>query len=108
MEFQELEITAQLAHLDVGKEQLTSLFPAFEQTIAFFDTMEDTETDPSFARAFSLTADIGKNSPPAASAFVGEADLRADTVTSDPALKELLLNNSGDRDGSFFVIPNVL
>ena len=110
MDLQELEITAQLARLDMGTDQLGAIHPAFEQTIGFFDTMEKAETDPSFAEQMKLAAKHGEKSCPVSGAlFVGSGQLRCDVVESSGAeLREKMLDNAGERDGNFFVIPNVL
>ena len=101
-----MEITAQLAHLTLDKDQLNAIFPQFEQTIGFFDSMEKAETDPSFAELMQGE----KISQPATALFVDAQVLRDDTVDAaeKSALVEELLNNAGERDGNFFKIPNVL
>jgi len=113
MDIKELEITAQLAHLTLDKDQLNAIFPQFEQTIGFFDSMEKAETDPSFIKMMQQNTkppDRGKSPPPPTALFVDAQALRDDTVDTaeKSALVEELLNNAGDRDGNFFKIPNVL
>ena len=103
-----METTARLAHLNMDKEELGAIFPQFEQTIGFFDGMEKAETDPSFSTLLKLHTKSGKPYPGNAR-FVDALDLRSDSVKeTDALLKEELLNNAGERNGNFFVIPNVL
>ena len=110
MDIKELEITSRLAHLNMSKDQLESVFPAFEQTIGFFDTMENAETDPSFAELLlhNVKHSSGKTNPPASALYVSSIELRCDSIEENTALNKELLDNAGERDGNFFVIPNVL
>jgi aspartyl-tRNA(Asn)/glutamyl-tRNA(Gln) amidotransferase subunit C len=96
MDVEELVITAQLAHLKVDKAELEASLPAFEQMLGFFAAMG--------------AAGIDEN--PAGTAMkLDAAGFRPDTPPEglpDKELNESILNNPGERDGRFVVIPNVL
>ena len=109
MDIQELDKTARLAHLNMSKDQLEALLPAFEQTVGFFNTMEYAETDPSFSELLQHNVKHGceKTNPPASALFVNASELRSDTVNANSILSKELLLNAAEQDGSFFVIPKV-
>jgi aspartyl-tRNA(Asn)/glutamyl-tRNA(Gln) amidotransferase subunit C len=117
MKIEELQVTAQLAHLNMGEEELAAAFPAFEQMLGFFAAMEAADND---AGAFpaGFAGDAAQAGP---SAFItSSAHFRPDRPNHNPnnsrnagsigANDEAsrLLNNAGDRDGRFIVVPNVL
>ena len=119
MEIEDLQVTARLAHLNMGEAELAAAFPAFEQMLGFFAAMQAADND---AAAFpaGLAADTAQTG---SSAFVMPADhFRPDgparngnnsrpvgsTGANDEALVSSLLNNAGERDGRFIVVPNVL
>jgi aspartyl-tRNA(Asn)/glutamyl-tRNA(Gln) amidotransferase subunit C len=96
MDIEELVITAQLAHLKVDEKELAASLPAFEQMLGFFAAMRAADTEDNLARTVMK---------------VDAAHFRPDTPPgglSDRDLNESILNNSGERDGRFVVIPNVL
>jgi aspartyl-tRNA(Asn)/glutamyl-tRNA(Gln) amidotransferase subunit C len=112
MEIEDLQITAQLAHLNMSEEELAAAFPAFEQMLGFFAAMRGADNDTSaFPAGFSAES-AGAGS----SDRVRSADhFRSDTPNHDPNNSQNtvsqglnLLHNAGDRDGRFIVIPNVL
>jgi aspartyl-tRNA(Asn)/glutamyl-tRNA(Gln) amidotransferase subunit C len=118
MKIEDLQTTAQLAHLTMGGAELEAAFPAFEQMLGFFAAMQAADND---AEAFpaGLSGDAAQTD---SSAFVRPAvhfrpDGPAYNVANahntgiganDEALVSNLLNNAGDRDGRFIVVPNVL
>jgi aspartyl-tRNA(Asn)/glutamyl-tRNA(Gln) amidotransferase subunit C len=119
MNIEDLQVTAQLAHLNMEEAELAAAFPAFEQMLGFFAAMQAADDD---AAAFPA----GFGGDPAqtgSSAFVKSADhFRPDQPAPNAnnprqngsigvnheALVSNLLNNAGDRDGRFIVVPNVL
>ncbi|GHU60762.1 hypothetical protein FACS189445_1020 [Spirochaetia bacterium] len=127
MKIEDLQITAQLAHLNMDETELAAAFPAFEQMLGFFAAMQAADTDSAAFPEAALTAVFT-----AASQSVPSAHFRPDTVdrrsnnlnpndshiTSSNGLNDEtlvsrtlvrdLLNNAGDRDGRFIVVPNVL
>jgi len=119
MDLQELEETAQLAHLNLGKDELAAALPAFEQMIGFFAAMQEADADPVFSPSGGNAAQ-GQDKPyqAAGAMLAGAGHFRADTVVSAgnagsvpgtaSGLDEKLLDNAGERDGRFIVIPNVL
>lgn len=131
MDLRELELTAELAHFNLGKDQLAALFPAFTQMTGFFDTMREADNDAAFT-AMLRNADEnaaqgaaqnqphtgGKSYPVAGALYTGSAQHRGDEdELSAPAadisaegggVREKMLAAAGERDGNFIVIPNVL
>jgi aspartyl-tRNA(Asn)/glutamyl-tRNA(Gln) amidotransferase subunit C len=125
MKIEDLQITAQLAHLNMGEEELAAAFPAFEQMLGFFAAMQAADNDTSaFPAGFSVEnsgagspdrfrsadhfrSDIPDHNPNNSQNTVSQG-LNSDRFRSDETLVSNLLNNAGDRDGRFIVIPNVL
>jgi aspartyl-tRNA(Asn)/glutamyl-tRNA(Gln) amidotransferase subunit C len=116
MDLKELEETAQLAHLNVSKDELAAALPAFEQMIGFFAAMQDADS-----AAFGSAAGVQQLSAgqAAGARLVGADHFRNDDETgagnaayngagSAADRNEQMLNNAGERDGRFIVIPNVL
>ena len=110
MNIEDLQVTAQLAHLDLDEAELADAFPAFEQMLGFFAAMQAADED----RA-AFPAPILHGS----AATVESGFFRLDNTNpnnpngnqSNPAsngINENLLNNAGERDGRFIVVPNVL
>ena len=112
MKIEDLQVTAQLAHLNMDEKELAAAFPAFEQMLGFFAAMQAADKDSeAFPEAFT-----------AASQTVSAAHFRSDNPNHNPnnshttssnglndeTLVSNLLNNAGDRDGRFIVVPNVL
>lgn len=96
MDIEELVTTAQLAHLRVDRTELAASLPAFEQMLGFFAVMGAADADENPAGTV-MKADA--------------AHFRPDTPPRglpDKSLNESILNNPGERDGRFVVIPNVL
>jgi aspartyl-tRNA(Asn)/glutamyl-tRNA(Gln) amidotransferase subunit C len=117
MKIEDLQVTAQLAHLNMGEAALAAAFPAFEQMLGFFAAMQaadhDTAAFPaglagdaaqtgSFVRPAAHFRPDGSNYNAQNSQNTGSID------TNDEALVSNLLHNAGDRDGRFIVVPNVL
>jgi len=129
MDIRELEETAQLAHLNLGGDELAAALPAFEQMIGFFAAMQEADNDASFARqavksGAAGTADVSgahggplpaqRSLPVAGARLVDAEHFRLDgggafaVPGTDSGLNEKMLDNPGERDGRFIVIPNVL
>jgi aspartyl-tRNA(Asn)/glutamyl-tRNA(Gln) amidotransferase subunit C len=119
MKIEDLQATAQLAHLNMEETELAAAFPAFEQMLGFFAAMQAADED---AAAFPAGF-AGDTAHTDSSLFVTSADhFRSDGPAyaennsrntgsagpNDEALVSSLLNNAGDRDGRFIVVPNVL
>ncbi|MDR0643541.1 MAG: aspartyl/glutamyl-tRNA amidotransferase subunit C [Treponema sp.] len=107
MTVKDLQETAALAHLNLKDEELASAYPAFEQMLGFFAAMQaaDNDTEAFTVPITSLSRDVR---------VVDSAFFRADTLTDTVESKltdvenEILLNNAGERDARFILIPNVL
>jgi aspartyl-tRNA(Asn)/glutamyl-tRNA(Gln) amidotransferase subunit C len=119
MKIEDLQVTAQLAHLNMEEAELAAAFPAFEQMLGFFAAMQAADND---AEAFPAGL-AGDGAHIDSSAFVtSSAHFRPDESNynannsqntgsigaNDETLVSNLLNNAGDRDGRFIVVPNVL
>ncbi|MDR2186327.1 MAG: aspartyl/glutamyl-tRNA amidotransferase subunit C [Treponema sp.] len=109
MKIEDLQETAALAHLRMEAEELAGAFPAFEQMLGYFAAMqaagedraafpEDAAVIANFSAARNVSADHFRSDNP----FHNPQDLNDRPLNSD------LLNNAGDRDGLFIVVPNVL
>ncbi|MDR1218515.1 MAG: aspartyl/glutamyl-tRNA amidotransferase subunit C [Treponema sp.] len=113
MNIKDLQETAALAHLNLTDEELTAAFPAFEQMLGFFAAMQSADND---AEAFSVSiAGLSHQTHTVSSDFFREDVLQAAPLEGAARDKnekllenEALLNNAGERDGRFVVIPNVL
>jgi aspartyl-tRNA(Asn)/glutamyl-tRNA(Gln) amidotransferase subunit C len=114
MKIEDLQVTAQLAHLSMDEKELAAAFPAFEQMLGFFAAMEAADKDLA-ALTSTLTA-VDGGAAPSSSALpqmtgttrtVGADHFRPDNP-SGGLVSETLINNAGDRDGQFIVVPNVL
>jgi aspartyl-tRNA(Asn)/glutamyl-tRNA(Gln) amidotransferase subunit C len=111
MKIEDLQETVQLAHLTMDEQELSAAFPAFEQMLGFFAAMQSADED---TEAFP--AGSGDSCLSGGSLTVASHHFRQDnpgntlnyTQNLPQNLNEHLLNNAGERDGSFVVIPNVL
>ncbi|MDR0586745.1 MAG: aspartyl/glutamyl-tRNA amidotransferase subunit C [Treponema sp.] len=105
MDQRELEETAELAHLNINKEELAAALPAFEQMLGFFAIMQGADTD---TEVPGPAAGIAAGQA-AGALLVSSGHFRGDKAPGGAAVpREDMLNNAGDRDGAFIVIPNVL
>ena len=107
MTIDDLVTTASLARLRLDKAELEQAFPAFEEMLAFFADMQDADDD---AAAFGmpiagLSRDAREGSP---ALFRGDDPAGAARYNPALSLNEAFLENSGERDGPFMVVPNVL
>jgi aspartyl-tRNA(Asn)/glutamyl-tRNA(Gln) amidotransferase subunit C len=126
MKIEDLQETVRLAHLNMDEKELAASFPAFEQMLGFFAAMQAADEDRAAFPPESLTGDAAPASGlSGASRTVSSQHFRPDVSGNNPnnqpnnplhgsngAAKELLvsgmLNNAGERDGRFVVVPNVL
>jgi aspartyl-tRNA(Asn)/glutamyl-tRNA(Gln) amidotransferase subunit C len=110
MKIDDLRETARLAHLNVGDEELAGAFPAFEQMLGFFAAMQAADADTGAFAVPASSAEGGGARTVGAGFFRPDAPLRTDApVSPNPENQTLnLLNNAGERDGRFIVVPNVL
>jgi aspartyl-tRNA(Asn)/glutamyl-tRNA(Gln) amidotransferase subunit C len=108
MDIADLQETARLAHLNLNEGELAGAFPAFEQMLGFFAAMQAADADEG-----ALGSPISRGNEPQWTA--DSRHFRPDQGPGgDPhpapsrGLNEKLLNNAGERDGRFIVVPNVL
>jgi aspartyl-tRNA(Asn)/glutamyl-tRNA(Gln) amidotransferase subunit C len=116
MNIEDLRETAALAHLNLDEAELAASFPAFEQMLGFFAAMQSADEDPAVFPA-SAPDQSGLRT-------VGSDFFRPDVypsvegrpvhnpnnahTTASNGLNPPLINNAGERDGRFIVVPNVL
>jgi aspartyl-tRNA(Asn)/glutamyl-tRNA(Gln) amidotransferase subunit C len=113
MNIEDLRETAALAHLNLGDEELAAAFPAFEQMLGYFAAMQMADKDEAVFSAEGETVSSGLS---ALARTVSSGHFRRDNQNSNTNipgnspedLTGLLLDNSGERDGRFVVVPNVL
>jgi aspartyl-tRNA(Asn)/glutamyl-tRNA(Gln) amidotransferase subunit C len=135
MKIEDLQETADLAHLNMDEKELAGAFPAFEQMLGYFAAMQAADKDEAafavgnaalgnsvFSNAVpgnsaagnpaANVADSGSAVSAAVSRTVASGHFRPDNLDSNnnasDKLNENLLNNAGERDGRFVVVPNVL
>jgi aspartyl-tRNA(Asn)/glutamyl-tRNA(Gln) amidotransferase subunit C len=105
MNIEDLQVTAQLAHLNMEEAELAAAFPAFEQMLGFFAAMQAADNDTAAFPAGFADDDAQTGS----GAFIKPAaHFRSDSPGDTQATAPSLLDNSGDRDGRFILVPNVL
>jgi aspartyl-tRNA(Asn)/glutamyl-tRNA(Gln) amidotransferase subunit C len=112
MTLDDLVMTAGLARLRLDKAELEKAFPAFEEMVSFFADMQNADND---AAAFGLPsssssiADLSRDVREyGAAQFRGDDAGGVDAYNPAFSLNEAFLENSGERDGPFMVVPNVL
>ncbi|MDR0758968.1 MAG: aspartyl/glutamyl-tRNA amidotransferase subunit C [Treponema sp.] len=110
MDIEDLKVTAQLAHLNLDEGELAASFPAFEQMLGFFAAMQAADGD---TAAFPVpgSREIDAAGANARTVCIGyfRADVHttASTGLNQPEIPNLI-DNAGERDGRFILIPNVL
>jgi aspartyl-tRNA(Asn)/glutamyl-tRNA(Gln) amidotransferase subunit C len=118
MELRDLQETAELARLNMGEAELRGAFSAFEEMLSFFAAMQQGAFSPPLiggkaqAGADDFTA-AESNIPAGMAAYASLVDsgwFRSGGASgnSPDGLSRQLLSKSGERDGRFIVIPNVL
>jgi aspartyl-tRNA(Asn)/glutamyl-tRNA(Gln) amidotransferase subunit C len=112
MKIEDLRETAALAHLNLDEEELIASFPAFEQMLGFFAAMQAADEGAEFPPA--ETPEHAGGNWSGITRNVTSDHFRSDTARrNNPAADNQdpvrnLLDNAGDRDGRFIVVPNVL
>ncbi|MDR2245608.1 MAG: aspartyl/glutamyl-tRNA amidotransferase subunit C [Treponema sp.] len=105
MNIEDLKETAALAHLNLGEAELEAAFPAFEQMLGFFAAMQAADEDEA-AFPVPIGGSTGLSHPVESGFFRPDAGNAG--VLSGAGTVSGLLDNAGERDGSFVVVPNVL
>jgi aspartyl-tRNA(Asn)/glutamyl-tRNA(Gln) amidotransferase subunit C len=118
MDIADLHETARLAHLNLDEGELAGAFPAFEQMLGFFAAMQAADADGGAfggegairAEGAGVPGSRGNDPPWTADSRHFRPDQGGDEPHPSPSrgLNENLLNNAGERDGRFIVVPNVL
>jgi aspartyl-tRNA(Asn)/glutamyl-tRNA(Gln) amidotransferase subunit C len=116
MDIEDLKVTAQLAHLNLDEGELASAFPAFERMLGFFAAMQAADGDvAAFPAPGSRRTDAaGANARTALAGHFrpdvhdpNNAHTTASNGLNQPVIPNLI-DNAGERDGRFIVVPNVL
>jgi aspartyl-tRNA(Asn)/glutamyl-tRNA(Gln) amidotransferase subunit C len=105
VKIEELQETAALAHLNLDEKELTGALSAFEEMLGYFAVMQAADSEiPGSVSGISAVART-----------VSAGSFRADAGGPGPAVEkdredriEGMLDNAGERDGRFVVVPNVL
>lgn len=97
---EDLRITASLARLNTSEAELEAAFPAFREMLSYFAAMQRADADENM---LGSDGTAGVDMPP--DHFRPDA---APSAKAAPELAETMLDNSGERDGRFIVVPNVL
>ena len=116
MDIEDLKVTAQLAHLNLDEGELAAAFPAFEQMLGFFAAMQAADED---TAAFPAPGSRETGATGANARIVRAGHFRPDarnpnnthTIASNglnqPEIPNLI-DNAGERDSRFILVPNVL
>ena len=109
MTLEDLKETAEMAYLDLDEGELAGILPDFEQMLRFFAPLQASDEALKAFPDSTLTGAYG-NSRIVNSDFYRSGNSNPANVFRNPSsgLNDNLLNNAGERDGRFFVIPNVL
>jgi aspartyl-tRNA(Asn)/glutamyl-tRNA(Gln) amidotransferase subunit C len=119
MTIDDLRETAELAHLNLGDEELAAAFSSFEQMLGYFAAMQAADGDKDlFPHDDASSTPAGQNAGARIvfsgyfrtddPGFSGTADNSSNNNPNGETSASDLLNNAGERDGRFLVIPNVL
>ncbi|GHU87111.1 hypothetical protein FACS189476_01920 [Spirochaetia bacterium] len=112
MNIEDLKETAALAHLNLSEKELAGAFPAFEQMLGYFAAMQAADRDEAGGIALGGNSAGNPAGVSAVSQTVSSNHFRPDNLNpnNNPSdnPNENLLNNAGERDGRFVVVPNVL
>ncbi|GHV60139.1 hypothetical protein AGMMS49587_00610 [Spirochaetia bacterium] len=112
MKIEDLQETAALAHLNLSEKELAGAFPAFEQMLGYFAAMQSADRDEAVFTPDNAASDVTVSGNSAVARTVASNYFRPDNLNpnNNPSdnLNENLLNNAGERDGRFVVVPNVL
>ena len=111
MTIEELKETAALARLNLNETELASALGAFEQMLGFFAAMRAADGDREAFPGDSVSplSGFAGNSLTVNSGFFRQDNFaNSSNDNSSSGVDEDLLNNAGERDGRFIVIPKVL
>lgn len=97
----DLVATAALAHLDLKEEELAAALPAFERMLAYFSAMREADTDEA-----AFGGPISSLEPTSHVFSVGN-NTRPDN-NNNSNLANALLNQAGELESCYLVVPNVL
>jgi aspartyl-tRNA(Asn)/glutamyl-tRNA(Gln) amidotransferase subunit C len=92
MDRSELEVTAELAHLDLNEQELESLGAAVSQVVEYFSVMQAVDV-----------SDL----EPTTHVLLEKNRLRPDSA-DDTVDRDALLDNAREVEDRFILIPNVL
>jgi Asp-tRNA(Asn)/Glu-tRNA(Gln) amidotransferase C subunit len=105
MMIEELRVTAQLARLKLGDDELAAALPAFEQMVEYFAVMQAAD-DELFDKQDNSTIEAVHPE-----LYATYTQLRPDELATTPGNRQqadALVSKAKERDDKFIVIPNVL
>jgi aspartyl-tRNA(Asn)/glutamyl-tRNA(Gln) amidotransferase subunit C len=107
MTIDDLVTTAGLARLNLDRAALEKAYPAFEEMLLFFADMQDADTD---TAAFGLPIEgLSRDAREGdSSLFRPDDEAGGGAYNPNLSLNGAFLENAGERDGPFVVVPNVL
>ena len=113
MTIEELKEVADMAYLQPNESELAGLFPQFAELLGFFDTVQAADGDSiafpeGLAPVSSALAVASGNYRKVNSGFYRSAGSTSPNDSSSRDLIEKFLDNAGEKDGRFMVVPNVL
>ncbi|MFQ3547375.1 MAG: hypothetical protein SNJ56_03480 [Termitinemataceae bacterium] len=124
----DLQVTARLAHLGLSEDELRAALPAFEQMLEYFARMQGaliqgehgSGLDSSSVHSdLVISSETLQNNNPAAGNNLNNSNNLSNNPSNHPLNNPLnahqlnnavsaLLDQAGERNGPFIVIPNVL
>ena len=113
MTIEELKETADMAYLNPNESELSGILPAFTEMLGFFDTMQAADEDSTafpkgLAPVSAALAGASGNYRKVNSGFYSSGANASPDGNGSQDFTEKLLDNAGERDGRFLVVPNVL
>lgn len=92
-----------MAHLNLNDDELAAMYPRFEQMIDFFSSARNAGKD---TKAFP--GGIKNDEPVLPGTRKFNSGFFRPDMPVDSKEKDSMLDNAGERDGRFLLVPNVL
>ncbi len=120
MKLDDLQVTARLAHLGLGDADLRAALPAFEQMLDYFAVMQTADgsvpsEDAGTAHITAVHSDLVvpvrqfNNNNASNNSLLNNNSLSNQGNHNEANLpNNNLINQAGERNGNFIVVPNVL
>jgi aspartyl-tRNA(Asn)/glutamyl-tRNA(Gln) amidotransferase subunit C len=108
---EDLRETAELAHLNLGEDELKRAYSAFEQMLGYFAAMQAADLDAeAFPQGLTGGADSLEANESSRTVLAGHfrPDGSAEAALREGGLAQAMLEKAGERDGPFVMVPNIL